>query len=85
MLWSWDTWQLDLFTWLWIVWIAWFAILETVTLATGSGNELTAHLRPLFLSMPLTWFLALGLWLWIGVHFLTPTIELWLSGAVGGP
>lgn len=68
---SWSAWHLDPPTWAWIVWIAWFFLVETWALITPAPlDTLTAHLRPLFVSHPLTWYLALGLWLWIGQHFL---------------
>lgn len=71
----WSAWRLDFFTWAWIVWIAAFVVLETWTLLQGRGQELTAHLRPLFLEHPLTWWLAFGLWVWLGFHFLAPAWE----------
>jgi hypothetical protein len=72
---SWSAWKLDPLTWAWIVWVLAFVVLETVALWKFRGDELTAHLRPLFLSTPITWYLAFGLWLWLGVHFLAPRIE----------
>lgn len=68
---SWKAWQLDAVTWGWIVWLAWFAVLETHALIVDAKHDaLTAHLRPLFIEHPLTWFLAVGLWAWLGWHFL---------------
>lgn len=81
---SWAAWERDLWTWAWIVWIAAFVVLETWTLWRHPGQELTAHLRPLMLSHPLTWWLALGLWLWLGVHFLAPAWERRLLDIVTG-
>lgn len=71
---SWEAWKLDHWTWGWIVWIAFFAIWEAYCLLTRPGTaELTAHLRPLFqgggLLGPL-WFVGLGIWIWLGLHFL---------------
>ena len=80
----WDVWRLDGPTWGWIAWIAAFLVLETWTILHRPGQELTAHLRPLFLSHPLTWWLALGLWLWVGVHLLAPRWENALLGIVRG-
>ena len=60
----------------------WFAVLETASLLWWRGEELTAHLRPLFLEHPLTWFVALGLWLWLGAHFLFPSLEVWIGDVV---
>ncbi|MFI7677864.1 hypothetical protein [Actinophytocola sp. NPDC049390] len=67
---SWDAWRVDGWTVAWAVWIVAFFVLETVTLVTRSHNELTAHLRPVIQSAPPVWFIGLGLWLWIGQHFL---------------
>lgn len=68
---SWRAWRLDAVTWAWIVWIAYFVVLETYALLNDARHDaLTAHLRPLFIEHPLTWFLAAGLWLWLGFHFL---------------
>lgn len=68
--WSWDVWGMDMFTTGWVVWILFFAVWETWALIVGTNQELTEHLRPVFLSSPPTWFLAFGLWLWLGFHFL---------------
>jgi hypothetical protein len=67
---NWTAWRLDGWTVMWVLWIVAFFALETVTLVLRSHNELTAHLRPLFQLDPLTWFLAAGVWLWLGYHFL---------------
>lgn len=67
---DWSAWRLDGWTIAWLAWIVAFFALETVTLVTRSHNELTAHLRPLMQADPLTGFLALGIWLWLGYHFL---------------
>jgi hypothetical protein len=64
---------------LWLVWIVYFFVLETVTLLAGTNQELTEHLRPVFLSAPLTWFIGVGVWLWLGVHFFAPSIESMLN------
>lgn len=69
-LWSWGSWDFDLFTIGWALWLLFFIGWETAALIQGTKEELTAHLRPIFLSQPLTWFLALGLWMWLGYHFL---------------
>jgi hypothetical protein len=84
MSWSWSSWKLDVFTWAWIIWVLWFAAWETVALMQRGNQELTEHLRPLFLSQPLTLFLAFGLWLWIGVHLLVPSLEAWIIKAASG-
>ena len=72
-LWSWESWRLDPITWAWIFWIAYFAVLETIGLMIDPlTHPLTAHLRPVFSSSQISWFLGLGLWLWLGAHFLLP-------------
>jgi hypothetical protein len=75
MLMAWSAWDLDHLTWGWIAWIVFFVGWETYSLVVHPGQELTAHLRPLFNAAPVTWFLAFGLWLWIGIHFLSPALE----------
>lgn len=67
---NWTAWNLDVFTWGWIVWMLFFVVWETAGIIVGPENTLTWHLRPLFVNQPLTWFMAFGLWLWIGFHFL---------------
>jgi hypothetical protein len=81
---SWSAWKLDMFTWGWIVWLAFFAVWETMALMKDETHTLTFHLRPLFVEHPTTWFLALGLWLWLGVHFLAPALEWQLIRLVKG-
>lgn len=83
-IWSWDVWSLDHETWGWIIFLLYFAAWETYTGVIGTGNMLTDHLRPVFLSAPPTYFLAVGLWLWLGVHFLAPTLEIWIVLRAGG-
>ncbi len=74
---AWAAWRLDPATWAWIVWIAWFAAWETwAIISPGPMDTATAHLRPLFAEHPLTWFLAFGLWLWLGFHFLIEGVFL---------
>lgn len=63
-------WSLDVWTWGWIVWILFFVGWETATLLSNNNQELTEHLRPVFLSAPPVYFLTMGLWLWLGWHFL---------------
>lgn len=81
---AWSAWQIDHLTVGWIGWLVFFAVWETYALTVHPGEELTAHLRPLFLEHPTTWFLAFGLWLWIGVHFLAPALERSLLEAIRG-
>lgn len=79
----WRAWQLDGFTWAWLGWIAAFVIIETGAVRAGYRGTLTAHLRPLFLSVPWTWWAGIGLWLALGVHVFAPALERWLIAAVG--
>ena len=73
---AWTAWQESTWlTWAWVGWIAAFIVLETVALVQEPKWTLTWHLRPLFTEHALTWFLALGLWLWLGLHFLLPAWE----------
>lgn len=81
---AWSAWDWNGWTWAWVLWIAAFVVLETATLVQGRGQELTAHLRPVFLEHPLTWWLAFGAWLWLGLHFLAPAAERWLLTVVRG-
>ncbi len=74
---SWSSWHLDHLTWGWIVWAVFFIAWETYSLVWHPGQELTAHLRPLFVSHSLTWFLVAGLWLWLGFHFLVEPFNRW--------
>jgi hypothetical protein len=67
---SWAAWRWDHLTLGWVAWILFFAGWEAYSLIWFKGNELTAHLRPVFQSVDLAWFLALGLWIWVGKHFL---------------
>lgn len=71
----WSAWRWDWFTALWTLWIVAFFALETYTLAIRSHNELTAHLRPVIQFAPPVWFIALGLWLWLGFHFLVQGMD----------
>ncbi len=66
---NWNAWRVDGWTVAWLLWIAAFFILETWTLVNRSHNELTAHLRPVIQSAPPVWFVAVGLWCWVFVHF----------------
>ena len=67
---TWNAWALDTFTIGWIIWLAFFVIWESAGIVVGVENTLTYHLRPLFVAHPLTWFLTVGLWAWLGFHFL---------------
>jgi hypothetical protein len=80
---DWSTWKLDWGTIGWIFWIVFFVVWETLTLLAKDNQELTEHLRPVFLFAPVTWFMALGAWLWLGIHLLWPALELYIQGRVG--
>jgi len=67
---TWQAWRLDTFTWGWIAFLSFFIIWETLAIMDDLEHTLTHHLRPLFISQPITWFVALGLWVWMGYHFL---------------
>ncbi len=71
----WSAWNLDVYTWSWLVWLGAFIVLETLAIIEDRHNTLTEHLRPVLTEHPLAWFLTLGLWLWLGVHFLAPRME----------
>ncbi len=77
---DWAAWRLDWQTWGWIAFIAYFFVWETIT---QGGQQLTNHLRPVFLSVPFIWFVALGVWLWLGIHLLAPTLEEWILRSAG--
>ena len=81
---DWSVWQLDVWTKGWIAWLAFFIVWETLSLRAGTGQELTQHLRPIFLSVPVVWWVAFGLWLWVGVHLLAPSIEASIMRIVRG-
>jgi hypothetical protein len=72
---TWSAWKLDPLTWGWICWICWFIAWETLALWRYPGQELTAHLRPLFGEHPLAWWIGVGAWMWLGIHFLAPQLE----------
>lgn len=81
---TWSVWRPDWVTLGWIVWLVFFFVWETITILRGQQEALTHHLRPLFLEHPLTWWLGLGVWLWLGVHFLAPALEVALLEMVRG-
>lgn len=81
---GWSAWGWDKFTAAWTLWLVAFVILEALALWLRPGQELTAHLRPVFLAHPLTWFVAFGMWMWLGVHFLAPSFESRLLSWVAG-
>lgn len=76
---SWEAWRLDPPTWAWIVWGLWFLGWETYGVVAGYEDTLTAHLRPVFTTHDLVYFLAVALWLWLGWHVLVD--GLWIGAA----
>lgn len=86
---AWKSWDWDVWTAGWFAWIVFFVVWESITgyfiNRKGSDFEmLTDHLRPIFLSVPVLWWLSFGLWLWIGVHMLAPTAESYIYRLVRG-
>lgn len=79
---SWNTWDIDHETVGWIIFIIYFAVWEAYTASRPGQEMLTDHLRPVFHAAPVTWFIVFGLWLWLGIHFLSPALEQWLSQVV---
>lgn len=75
----WRAWDWDWTTAAWVAWMAAFVVLETVTLAQGKGEELTAHLRPVFNQHLLVYLLAWAATVWLQVHFLLPALERWVT------
>ncbi len=74
---SWEAWKLDAITWTWIAWMLFGLLFEIFVLVFFRGQELTAHLRPVFQTSDLAYFTALGFWLGIGYHFLVS--GLWIK------
>jgi hypothetical protein len=82
---AWRAWEWDIITAGWVAWIVYFAVWETISLRlNGDVHPLTAHLRPVFLSAPVIWWIFLGLWLWLGIHMLAPAWEAALLRVVRG-
>lgn len=80
---GWDAWSFDTPTTLWVLWIAFFVVLESWALTSGQPEHtLTWHLRPFFYAHPLAWFLAAGAGAWGYVHFVLPGLERRLLDAV---
>lgn len=79
---DWSAWELDWLT-IWVsLWFLQFALIEVF--GASSDNMVTDHLRPVFHAAPVTWYLALGTWLWLGPHFLFPALEQRIQSIVGG-
>lgn len=79
---GWGVWGPDPWTWVWSLWILYFFVAESVAVVAGYyPGTLTAHLRPVLAAHPLAWFLTLGIWLWIGFHFLVEGVFIRPVGA----
>lgn len=78
------SWDFDWQTWGWVGFILYFAVWEAVTAWAGPDEMLTDHLRDVFHSAPITWYVAFGIWLWMGPHFLWPGLEKWWATLTGG-
>lgn len=81
---DWTPWDWDIWTAGWTVWAVFFFVWEVASRWFGGKEMLTDHLRPVFLSAPVVWFIFLGIWLWLGIHLLAPTLEAWISRAAAG-
>lgn len=85
---DWAVWQLDWPT-LWVYAIGLqFGLLEVLTSGVSPfeswrGQMVTDHLRVVFGGAPLLWFVGFGLWLWVGIHLLAPTLEAWIIRRTG--
>ncbi len=80
----WRAWVLDAPTLAFLGWVAWFVAWETWALRQPDAyiDTWTAHMRPVFLFAPPTWWLGLGLYVWFGVHIFAPSLERLLSRVV---
>ena len=72
---DWSSWEWSIATAGWLFWIAFFIFWETYTGLYHRGEMLTDHLRPLFLSFPVLWWVTLGAALWAIVHLWFPALE----------
>ena len=82
---SWKSWDLDIWTVGWACFLLFFFVWEYLSGRFGDGREmLTDHLRPVFDSAPVTWYMAMGLWLWLGPHFLFPSLERKIFEVISG-
>lgn len=84
-----SVWDWDIPTLLNLLLVIGFLVLEFLTsqyspILSWRGEMVTDHWRPVFHAAPVTWWIALGLWLWLGPHFLWPAAEEALRRTVGG-
>lgn len=78
---DWSAWKIDLMTIAIILWILAFFLIEVA--GARNNNMVTDHLRPIFHAAPITWWMAFGVWLWLGPHMLWPAAEEALRRTVG--
>ena len=82
---GWSAWDWSsAFTRGWAAWALVFIVLEVAAVTLGYRYTLTAHLRPVFITWPVLWFIGFGLWLWLGIHMLAPALEVWFIERVKG-
>ena len=72
---DWSAWRLDWFTWGWIIWLLFFMVWEGLAVRLDVTGTLTYHLRPVFHAAPVTWYVGVAVWLWLGPHFFYPGFE----------
>lgn len=71
---AWGVW--DVPTVVWVGWVVQFLALESWAVVTGQPvHTFTWHLRPFFLAHPLAYFLGVGFYVWLGLHFFAPAVE----------
>lgn len=80
---DWSAWEWDWPTALWILWALYFVALETYGVWFDVRGTLTWHLRPVFHAAPVTWYIGIAVWLWLGPHFFFPSLEVQLARLVG--
>lgn len=82
-------WELDAPTIIFILWfVVGFLVFEWLTSNTGpieewQGQMVTDHLQATFHIAPITWWLGLGAYLWLGPHIFWPALEATIKRAVG--
>lgn len=72
---SWSSWEIDIWTIGWLAFMVFFFVWEFLAIAHDARHTLTFHLRPVFHSAPVTWYIGVGIWLWMGPHFFFPGLE----------
>lgn len=85
---DWAVWRFDLPT-LWVYfWMFQFVAIEYLTSQVSpvedwQGQMVTDHWRVVLGSAPLLWFVGFGVWVWLGIHLLAPTLEAWIIRSTG--